>query len=333
MPGQTMSRSLRVLWVEQKHSSLEYYDALRHALVRRGVNITDATHSRDKAWLSAPLASAQPVDVVLLGFGWMSGEPPFAREIRSLPEFARNCAQPVANTSSAAEASRDAAAAIKSRPPTRPLRTVAAADPRCLCGTVPFFVLLNKEYALMPQKFRWLQEHCVDAAFSVHHDVARYEAASGVPFFRISFGADTARFSVGPPAQLLASPSVHAPAPTTSMSSLDSADILVRDILSRQRATATEAVAWVAPATTTATVPPEPHDPNAPAAVSAAAAAAAGREGRVASPAPMPHSYDYDLGFTGVVRKDQTSNWRYHIWKQSWPRVTTPAPELIPTST
>ena len=55
-----------------------------------------------------------------------------------------------------------------------------------------------------------------------------------------------------------------------------------------------------------------------------------------AAPAPDPPelaSYEFDLGFTGVVRRDQTANWRYRIWKQSWPRVTAPAPELDPTST
>jgi len=31
------------------------------------------------------------------------------------------------------------------------------------------------------------------------------------------------------------------------------------------------------------------------------------------------YDYTYDLGFTGVVRADQTQNWRYRIWKQAWP--------------
>jgi len=29
--------------------------------------------------------------------------------------------------------------------------------------------------------------------------------------------------------------------------------------------------------------------------------------------------YEYDLGFTGVIRSDQTNNWRYRIWKSAWP--------------
>ena len=279
----SLRASPRVLWVEQRHSNLEYYDALRYALVRRGVNITDATHSRDKAWLSAPLASAQPVDAVLLGFGWMGAEPPLARDIRSLPEFSRTCGQPGANASAAAA--------------------------KCLCGTVPFFVLLNKEYALMPQKFRWLQHHCVDAAFSVHHDVAQYEAASGVPFFRISFGADTTRFSrASTPSSSPLPVAVQHPA-SASSSPGEPADILVRGIMSRQTASA---AAFGTPARR---VGDEPL-----ATASAQADVAVGQQELAAA----AHTYEYDLGFTGVVRKDQTSNWRYHIWKQSWPQVGVP---------
>ena len=31
------------------------------------------------------------------------------------------------------------------------------------------------------------------------------------------------------------------------------------------------------------------------------------------------HRYQYDLGFTGVVRAEQTANWRYRIWRHAWP--------------
>ena len=34
-----------------------------------------------------------------------------------------------------------------------------------------------------------------------------------------------------------------------------------------------------------------------------------------------PPRYEYDLGFTGVIREDQTANWRRRIWKQAWPRL------------
>lgn len=34
---------------------------------------------------------------------------------------------------------------------------------------------------------------------------------------------------------------------------------------------------------------------------------------------PSRTVYAHDLGFTGVVRSEQTANWRYRIWKQAWP--------------
>ena len=38
-----------------------------------------------------------------------------------------------------------------------------------------------------------------------------------------------------------------------------------------------------------------------------------------AQPQHADAGYLYDLGFTGVVRADQTANWRRRIWKQAWP--------------
>jgi hypothetical protein len=32
-------------------------------------------------------------------------------------------------------------------------------------------------------------------------------------------------------------------------------------------------------------------------------------------------TYEYDLGFTGVIRHEQTNNWRYQIWRHTWPRL------------
>jgi len=37
---------------------------------------------------------------------------------------------------------------------------------------------------------------------------------------------------------------------------------------------------------------------------------------------PPHEAYAFDLGFTGVVRPDQTANWRYRIWKQAWPTLS-----------
>ena len=39
-------------------------------------------------------------------------------------------------------------------------------------------------------------------------------------------------------------------------------------------------------------------------------------------PSSTARSYSYDLGFTGVVRADQTANWRFRIWKQAWPALS-----------
>lgn len=101
----------------------------------------------------------------------------------------------------------------------------------------------------MRDKMAWIRSHCVDAALSVHHDVAKFSAATGVHFHRIWFGVDSTRFAQD-----------HTP---------------------------------------------PPQGPNTP---------------------PAPHGlrnhYEYDLGFTGVVRADQTANWRLRIWKQAWPLLS-----------
>ena len=209
---------LRVLWVEQRHGDLEYYDALRVALTQRArVNITrELTPSRDPAWLSSEILSPlSPPDCVLLGFGWMSGEPPVARSIRPIPEFAHDC--------NATQAHHARGRAV-----------------RCFCGAVPLLVLLNKEYTLMPQKLNWLRAHCVTAAFSVHHDLASYENASAVPFHRIALGVDADRFS---------------------------------GATAHQRVVRPPLAEWPA--------------------------------------------YQFELGFTGVIRSIQTENWRYKVWKQA----------------
>lgn len=36
---------------------------------------------------------------------------------------------------------------------------------------------------------------------------------------------------------------------------------------------------------------------------------------------PLEGAYECDLGFTGVVRGEQTANWRFRIWRESWPRL------------
>ncbi|KAL1523525.1 hypothetical protein AB1Y20_018462 [Prymnesium parvum] len=245
-----------VLWLEQRHGGLEYYDALRHALALHGAAVFELQLGRDPSPLHAALETA---DAVLLGFGWMSGEAPSSREVRALPEFGWNCsdARPLQHPLQPHASTRAYASAHASTHPPHA---------RCWCGRVPLLVLLNKEYTLMQQKMHWLRAHCVTAAFTVHHDVASYEAATGVPFYRISFGADVARFSGG-----------RAPTDRVGM---------VHRIRTSSGKTDQ------------------------------------GMEGQLPASEPIGNDvYDFDLGFTGVVRKEQTDNWRYRIWKQSWPKL------------
>ena len=208
---------MRILWLEENHPAMSYYDAIKTALEARGHNVSQYRHhSRNP--LSGTLREG-PFDAVLVGFGWMQGEPPLSLRygnVRGIPEFSH----------------RRCNASLLPRP-------YPASS--CHCNRHgPLLVLLNKEYTTIPDKMKFLRAHCVAAAFSVHHEVARYEEESGVPFHRIWFGVDALRFSAG----VLAAP------------------------------------------------PPAPPPP-----------------------------YDFDLGFTGVIRGDQTNNWRAKIWGHSWAKL------------
>ena len=106
---------MRILWIEQRHSALDYYDALQHALTQRGHNVTEFLPS-SRSNLAASVAAQH--DVALLGFGWMFGELPLTRTIRPLTPFSRahcNASAPVPDATTS-----------------------------CLCGVLPFHVLLNK---------------------------------------------------------------------------------------------------------------------------------------------------------------------------------------------
>lgn len=205
---------LRVAWLEVPHPGLGYYNALRPPLESLGHNVTlmQASSSRgfrDGEQLGARLRA---MDIAFVSFGF------FPMEQGALPHLH--------------EFSRD-------RSEMRPT----------LCGVVPLVVLINKEYALMQQKIAWLRQHCVEAALSVHHDVATFQNKSGVPFHRIWFGVDVGLFA--------------------------------------QR-----------PSLSTSLFAPQSSLPN------------------------KSHEYVYDLGFTGVVRRDQTNNWRYQIWRNAWPLLS-----------
>ena len=141
-----------------------------------------------------PLAAASlaDTDLALAGFGLFAQE---VKSLRALPEF-----EPSSSTS--------------------------------LCGVVPLVVILNKEYVALAEKLAWVRQHCVAAAFTVHHHAPLFSQTTGVPFHKISFGVDLARFA-----------SERAP------------------------------------------------------------------------------RYELDLGFTGVIREDQTSQWRLRIWRSVWPKL------------
>ena len=142
-----------------------------------------------------PLAAASlaETDLALAGFGLFAQE---VKSLRALPEF-----EPSSSTS--------------------------------MCGVVPLVVILNKEYVALAEKLAWVRRHCVAAAFTVHHHAPLFSQTTGVPFHKISFGVDLARFAA---------------------------------------------------------------------------------EGAL--------RYELDLGFTGVIREDQTSQWRLRIWKRVWPKLT-----------
>jgi hypothetical protein len=59
----------------------------------------------------------------------------------------------------------------------------------CPSNHIPVVALLNKEYVGLAAKLRWLSDHCVTAAFTVHHDALSFSTTSGIPFHRISFAS------------------------------------------------------------------------------------------------------------------------------------------------
>ena len=205
---------LNVAWLEVPHPGLGYYNALRPPLESLGHNVTFMQASSTRGFRDGEQLGARirAMDIAFVSFGF------FPMEQGALPHLH--------------EFSRDRSETMTT-----------------LCGVVPLVVLINKEYALMQQKIAWLRQHCVEAALSVHHDVATFQNKSGVPFHRIWFGVDVGLFA--------------------------------------QR-----------PSLSTSLFAPQSYLPN------------------------KSHEYVYDLGFTGVVRRDQTNNWRYQIWRNAWPLLS-----------
>lgn len=217
---QSQQTQMRIAWLEIPHYSEGYYDALQQPLSRLGHRVDELRAPTQRGFGPGVLATKlRGMDIAVVGFGWFPQEPgsgPFTR----LHEFQRSCA-------ASHRVRLEAAGEFES--------TTRRA---CLCGTVPLVVILNKEYASLADKMAWVREHCVAAAFSVHHDAPTFAQMTGVDFHHIPFGVDFSRFARG------------------------------------QRAEAGRAVS---------------------------------------------DGYAYDLGFTGVIRPDQTANWRYRIWRSAWP--------------
>lgn len=264
-----MPTHLRVAWLEEAHSQLSYYDAVRPELSLRGHSVSEVRRppTRSNRTLADALSAGH--DVVLVAFGFFTVErgplprlPEFERaacgaEASSLPSPPR-ASPPFAGRLLAAHATHAAHAAHAAHA----IRRNRTRSEHCLCGRVPLVVMVNKEYALLREKLAWLRAHCVDAALSVHHDAPRFEAETGVPFWRIWFGVDALAFANGGP------------------------------------------------------LPPSDGDGAGARASSGSATPASDAARHEAS-----HTYSYDLGFTGVVRTDQTANWRYRIWRHAWPAL------------
>lgn len=66
--------------------------------------------------------------------------------------------------------------------------------------SIPKFCILNKEYASLPEKLKWIRESGIAAAFTHHHDWAEYSRITDVPFTFWPFAVNGRIFknSVGP---------------------------------------------------------------------------------------------------------------------------------------
>jgi len=71
-------------------------------------------------------------------------------------------------------------------------------SPRSILGLeeekIPVAVILNKEYAALDKKLEWIKDIRALAAYSVHHDVEKYQNRTGIPFCKIPFAANETVF-------------------------------------------------------------------------------------------------------------------------------------------
>jgi len=281
---------MTVGWIDRDSPNLTYYHAMQREIEPLGHKLSRIfyRHPGDRPKMHEIIETS---DFVVVGFSWMSGEGRTYSPL-NFAEFNRvACGMRLANhsrklanhsrarhqsgvghtapvdqaTSDGHPAAGDQLAGSAPRPLPRQLsltgvmsklslgrrleamrrlsrrfapRGNSTSSTPCYCGHVPLLVVLNKEYTAMPAKFHWFKAHCVSAALTVHHNASQFEAATGVPFHRITFGVDAGTFMAPPAAS-----------PTAS------------------------------------------------------------------------RGYLYDIGFTGVLRRDQTANWRSEIMRHSWPRL------------
>ena len=54
----------------------------------------------------------------------------------------------------------------------------------------PLYIILNKEYAGLKNKLKWIKELKPKKVFSVHHDIKKYEEICKIPFCKIMWSAD-----------------------------------------------------------------------------------------------------------------------------------------------
>ena len=63
-------------------------------------------------------------------------------------------------------------------------------EPKDNKNNIPIYIILNKEYAGLENKFIWIKSFNPKKVFTVHHDYDKYEKKLNIPFVRIMWSAD-----------------------------------------------------------------------------------------------------------------------------------------------
>ena len=59
---------------------------------------------------------------------------------------------------------------------------------------IPVYIILNKEYSALDKKLHWIKNIKPVKCFSVHHDIDFFQKKTGIPFYRISWSAESKIF-------------------------------------------------------------------------------------------------------------------------------------------